>query len=350
MRITRHKNFIPTLQNRGLKAADEAGRDSAPGRQEEKKPQISAQIGYILLILVWVLFSSCGQRYYRKSTQLLMGTFVEVTSDDPRAAKIVFAEIKRLDGLLSKFNPQSEVYKLNRLGNLKVSFNTLAVIKKSQKFNQQSGGAFDVTVAPLVDIWKQAISTKVMPTPQQVAVAKWLTGNKKMVIDERNSTVKFIRKGMQIDLGGIAKGYAVDCAVAKLREAGIKSCLVNAGGNMYALGKKDQRPWKIGIKHPRKKGKMAGYLLLENRAVATSGDYEQYFEIQGRRLSHIIDPKTGYPADNGIVSVTVVSDDATTCDALGTAVFVLGKEKGQKLINGYKDTQVIILTTEDLNV
>jgi len=307
------------------------------------------KVTWSLLILCFLAIG-CAKEPYHKSTQLLMGTFVEVISDDPQAAKIVFAEIKRLDNLLSKFNPQSEIYKLNQKGRLKVSPDTLTVIKKSLYFYNQSNGAFDITVAPLVDIWKQAIKTKVLPSEKLIAVARTLVGNDKILIDEKDSVIKFLKKGMQIDLGGIAKGYAVDCAINKLQLAGVKSCLVNVGGNMYGLGRKVKYAWKVGIRHPRKTNQIIGYILLEGRAIATSGDYEQYLERGKQRISHIINPKNGYPAESGVVSVTVISPSATACDALGTAVFVLGKEKGQRLINKFKNTQAIILTKEDLNV
>jgi thiamine biosynthesis lipoprotein len=277
-----------------------------------------------------------------------MGTYVEVISNERDAEKIVFGEIRRLENLLSKFKPDSEISRLNKLGSLKVSPDTLKVIKSSLEFYKNSHGAFDISVAPLVDIWKQAIKTKNLPKEKTIESVKKLVGSDKIMIDEKRSIVKFLKKGMQIDLGGIAKGYAVNYAVKKLKSAGIKSCLVNAGGNMFAMGKNGNRPWKIGIRHPRKPDKMINYVFLTNKAIATSGDYEQYFEVNNRRFSHIIDPKTGYPADTNVVSVTVISSDATTCDALGTAVFVLGKTKGKELIQKYANTDAIIITKEDL--
>jgi FAD:protein FMN transferase len=309
-----------------------------------KRGIVLFSVGFLLLM------SGCSSQRNHRSTQVLMGTFVEVISSDQRAAGIVFAEIKRLDGLLSKFNPRSEIFQLNQGGKLKVGPDTLAVIKAAKEFSRQSNGAFDITVAPLVDIWKQAIKSRILPKENRINTAKSLVGSENILIDEKNSTVTLLKKGMQVDLGGIAKGYAVDCAIRKLKGAGIKSCLVNAGGNMYGLGKNEGRPWKVGIRHPRKPREMVGFLLLENRAIATSGDYEQYFETGNRRFSHIIDPQTGYPVNNGVVSVTVYSPSAATCDALSTAVFVLGKEKGARLAQRYQNTQAIILTKEDLHV
>jgi thiamine biosynthesis lipoprotein len=289
-------------------------------------------------------FFGCSQNPYHKNTQLLMGTYVEVISDNDDAPKIAFEEIRRLENFLSKFKPDSEISKLNKLGSLKVSSDTLRVMELSLNFYNDSAGAFDITVSPLADIWKNSIRIKALPKQAEINSAKKLLGSEKIIIDKKNSAVKFLKKGIQVDLGGVAKGYAVDCAVKKLKAA----CLINAGGNMFAIGKKGNKSWKIGISHPRKRNKIIGYMFLEDSAIATSGDCEQYFEINNQRFSHIIDPETGYPVNNNVVSVTVVSDDATTCDALSTAIFVLGKAKGKELAKRFKNTTAVILSKEDL--
>jgi thiamine biosynthesis lipoprotein len=159
--------------------------------------------------------------------------------------------------------------------------------------------------------------------------------------------VKFRILGMKIDLGAIAKGYTVDCAVRKLRESGIKNCLVNAGGQIYCLGDKFGRPWRIAIRNPRKSG-LWDYLELRNKAVSTSGDYEQYFTKGNKRYSHILNPKTGYPVDSGIISATVIADDGLTADALSTSIFVLGKEKGRELAQNFTDAKVEIIEEKDV--
>lgn len=148
---------------------------------------------------------------------------------------------------------------------------------------------------------------------------------------------------MSIDLGAIAKGYAVDQAVKRLKGLGVQSALVNAGGNIYCLGKKGNRKWHIGVRHPRKSDEIIFYLDLENQAAATSGDYEQFFILDKKRYNHIIDPKTGYPVDNKIASATIVAQDATTSDGLSTTMFVLGKEKGLELANKIDGVEVKIV-------
>lgn len=272
----------------------------------------------------------------------MMGTFVEVISPDQKAAAIVFKEITRVEDLLSKYKPESEVSRLNKAGKLAVSPDTFYIIKKSQEFWQVSNGAFDITVAPLIDLWGFTNKEYSLPPDAKIKNALSLIGTDKIILNDSDFVIQFKLSGMKIDLGGIAKGYAVDCAVRKLRENGITSCLVNAGGQIYCLGDRFGKSWKIAIRDPRKEN-FSGYLELENQAVATSGDYEQYFIKDGRRYSHIINPKTGYPVDSGVDSVTVIAPNGLTADALATAIFVLGKEKGELLAKNYPGVEVKIM-------
>jgi thiamine biosynthesis lipoprotein len=272
----------------------------------------------------------------------MMGTYVEVISPDMRAPGIVFREIQRFENLLSKYKPDSEVTKLNESGKLKASPEAFYVIKKSVEFWRASDGAFDITVAPLVDLWGFTEKRYRLPTDKEIKSALNLVGSDKIILHEEDNVVEFKTPGMKIDLGAIAKGYATDCAVIKLKTAGIKSCLINTGGQIYCLGDNFGIPWKVAIKNPRGKT-VIGYLKLKDKAVATSGDYEQYFFKNNKRYSHILNPKTGYPADSGILSVTVVAQDGLTSDALATAIFVLGKSKGAVLAGRFADTEVRII-------
>jgi len=271
-----------------------------------------------------------------------MGTFVEVSSYDAKAAGIVFARIKRVESLLSKYDPASEISRLNREGKAKVSCETFFIINKARDFWILSKGAFDVTVGPLLDIW--GFTDKKYHVPEEAEIKKALgrVGFDKVLLNPAENTVEFKVPGMKIDLGGIAKGYALDCAVEKLRQAGIRDCLINAGGQIYCLGDNSGSLWKIAVKDPRKNN-FDQYLRLKDCSVATSGDYEQYFTIDNRRFSHIFDPRTGRPVMTGIRSVTVVARDGLTADALSTAVFVLGKEKGKALISTFPGAQASII-------
>ena len=295
----------------------------------------------LFTVLCYLLSVICGcqSHYLYKDSRIMLGTFVEVTSPNRKAAQIIFEEIKRIENLLSKYNPESEVSKLNKLGNLKVSPETFYIIKKSKEFWQVSDGAFDITVAPLVDLWGFTDKKYSVPEEERIKNVLELVGTDKIIFNIDDSVIKFSVSGMKIDLGAIAKGYAVDCAVKKLKENNIKSCLINAGGQIYALGDKFGLPWKIAVRNPRGKD-VIDYLALKDKAVSTSGDYEQYFIKGKKRYAHIFNPKTGYPADSGVVSVTVIAQDGITCDALSTAIFVLGKEKGQELAQKFPGVEV----------
>jgi len=289
-----------------------------------------------------VLLFGCQNQKLYKDTQLMLGTFVEVISPHRQAPGIVFAEIKRIENLLSKYNPESEVSKLNKLGNLKASPETFYIIKRAKEFWQVSDGAFDITVAPLVDLWGFTDKKYYLPKEEEIKDILNLVGANKIILKELENVIKFSVSGMKIDLGAIAKGYAVDCAVKKLKENNIKSCLINAGGQIYALGDKFGLAWKIAVRNPRGKDLM-DYLVIKDKAVSTSGDYEQYFIKGKKRYAHIFNPKTGYPTDSGVISVTVIAQDGITCDALSTAIFVLGKEKGQELAQKFPGVEVRII-------
>jgi len=301
----------------------------------------------IYCLLSAVFLCGCQSKPVYRDTRLLMGTFVEVVSASPDAPDVVFTEIKRIEGLLSKYKPDSEISKLNRLGNLKLSQETYYILKKSGEFWRLSDGAFDITVGPLLDLWGFSSKHYRLPAREKVRNTLALVGFDKIVFDDADKGVKFKVRGMKIDLGAIAKGYAVDCAVSKLKEKGIHSCLINAGGQVYCLGDHFGRPWNIAIQSPRGNS-ITQYMKIEDRAISTSGDYEQYFIKFKRRYNHIFDPKTGYPADSGVVSVTVVAPDGLTADALSTAIFILGKKKGQDLAQKFPGVNTVVFEKKDV--
>jgi thiamine biosynthesis lipoprotein len=290
-----------------------------------------------------VFLSGCQQnQQLYKDNRVMMGTFVEIISPEQRAANIAFAEIQRLDNLLSKYKEESEISRLNKTGELAVSAETFYVIKKALDFWQVSDGAFDISVGPLMDLW--GFTDKKYRKPQEAEIKKTLelVGSDKIILNFSNNVVKFMLPGIKIDLGAIAKGYALDCAVKKLKENKIKSCLINAGGQVYCLGNKFGQPWKIAVKNPRGND-IVDYLKLEDQSASTSGDYEQYFIKDKKRYTHILNPKTGYPADSGIVSVTVIAPDCLTADALATSIFVLGKNKGLELARKFPEVELKII-------
>jgi len=311
----------------------------------------SLQLKLVLLSATCYLLSTilcgCQSKTLYRDTQVMMGTFVEVTSPDKEAPNIVFSEIRRVENLLSKYKEDSDIAKLNKIGKLKVSPETFYVLQKAKEFWQLSDGVLDITVGPLMDTW--GFSDKKYYYPQELEISQALSkvGFDKIIFNIDDNVVEFKIPGMKIDLGAIAKGYAVDCAVKKLKERRIKSCLINAGGQIHCLGDKFGRPWNVAVSGPRNKG-FWDYLKLKDEAVATSGDYEQYFMHKGKRYAHIFNPKTGYPADSGIVSVTVIAPDGLTADALATSIFILGKAQGLKLAKRFKDVRVEIIEEKDV--
>ncbi|MDD5561231.1 MAG: FAD:protein FMN transferase [Candidatus Omnitrophica bacterium] len=280
-------------------------------------------------------------RLYRDN-RLLMGTFWEVVSPRKESGPIVFTEVKRIENLLSKYLPDSEVSLLNRAGKLKATPDTFYVLKRAKEFWQESSGAFDITIAPLVELWGFTGQKYNLPSEDSIKAALKLVGCDKIILHEKDNVVEFKFPGMKIDLGAIGKGFAVDCAVKILKENGIDSCLINAGGQIYALGDKSGSCWKVAIQDPRRQ-EISGTLELKDQSVSTSGDYEQFFFKDGKRYCHIINPKSGYPVNSGITSVTIVADSALEADALSTAVFVLGKEKGEELLKKFPRVTARIL-------
>jgi thiamine biosynthesis lipoprotein len=312
-----------------------------------------------LLCLLVLFFAGCASQPLYKETRLALGTFVEISVSEqkPRqeivqAVDLAFAEILKIHHLMNRFDPQSEISKINREANkrpLRLSPEMLEIIKHSLEFSHLSEGAFDISVAPLLDTWGfyRKGKKRCLPSDQEIKAALEKVGYKNIVLDEKAATLYFAKAGMQIDLGGIAKGYAVDQARDILVKKGIKNALINAGGNIYALGKKaNGQPWKVGLRHPRKPGKLWKNFVLEDKAIATSGDYENYFILDGKTYHHIFDPRSGYPVETEIASVSVITDQATDADALSTTFFVLGKAKAMELAKKLKNIELIFLSLD----
>lgn len=308
--------------------------------------------------LSFIFMAGCSRPLSFKETRVMMDTFVEIScySSDretvQQAMQDAFEEIERIEKVFSKFDEKSEVSMVNRLagfGEVNITREMFEVISRSIYYSKITEGSFDITVAPIIDMWNLARKKGTMPDDEAIIEALRHTGYKNIAIDENNLTVRFLDNGMKIDLGGIVKGYAVDRAKDIILSHGIESGLINIGGNMFAVGAPPgKQSWKIGIQHPRDKKNIIYKIDLKDRAVSTSGDYERFFTLGGMRFSHIINPMDGRPAE-GVVSVTVTADSAEEADALSTAVFVMGVEKGLRFIEGLKDMKVFIFD-EDLNL
>lgn len=291
-----------------------------------------------------------------KQTRLIMGTFAEVSvySDDEKTAgkaiEEALDEMERMDRIMSNYKNDSELSQLNKKAAkspVPCQKELLDVIEQSQYYSELSSGAFDVTIAPIVALWGFFNGKEHIPSNKEIEKLLPAVSYKNVIINKSNdpqktSTVFFKNTRTQIDLGAIGKGYAVDKALGIIKKSDIGNACINLGGNIYVLGiPVGKNAWKIGIQHPRDKNEILGYLELKDEATATSGDYERFFEINGKRYSHIIDPRTGRPV-NGTIAVTIVAPTGTEVDALSTSVFVLGPEKGLKLIKNIPDAHAMI--------
>jgi thiamine biosynthesis lipoprotein len=287
----------------------------------------------------------------QERTQLKMGTFVKIQLQAPRwydfdnAFNKAFSAIDRIEKIASMYDEDSELNRINRTAHKRpvaLSDDLFLLVKTSMELSRNSDGAFDITVAPLVRLWKPFIKGKaLMPTAKEIKKTLEAVGYKKITLDEKRKTIFFTRRGMAIDLSAIAKGYAVDNAVAELKKAGCRSAIVRAGGDLYCLGKKNfYQPWHIGIRDPKNENNILGILYLSDKAVATSGGYEQFRYKEGKTFTHLIDPSTGYPKDKAYFSITVTAPNCMLADGIATAVSVGGDDLKNRLKDAYPDVDI----------
>ena len=295
-----------------------------------------------------------------KQTRMIMGTFAEVSlysNDDKTAGKAIegaLDEMERMDRIMSNYKSDSELSKVNKKAAkspVPCNAELLDVIERSQYYSELSGGAFDITVSPIVALWGFFREKGHVPPDKEIEKVLPAVSYKNIVINKSNDTKKpatiFLKNTQtQIDLGAIGKGYAVDKALEIIKKCGIDNGCINLGGNIYVLGTPPgKNAWKIGVQHPRNRDEILGYLELKNEATATSGDYERFFEFNGKRYSHIINPQTGRPV-SGTIATTIVAPTGTEVDALSTSVFVLGHEKGMELIKKIPNADAMIAYEE----
>lgn len=301
-----------------------------------------------LLVVGVSVFLSVRRLKVFSSEQFLMDTLVsiKVYGDDPAALKAAvaaaYSEMHRIADLVDHFPvpgsvdcQNSDVCRINEAAGIKpvhVDADTLAMLLLAKKYHDLSAGAFDVTIGPVMDLWGFAGKNPRVPAPQLIAESLTLVDNDSFIVNSQEQTVYLQRVGMKLDLGALAKGYATEKALQALEKYGIKKALIDAGGNIRVLGTNARNtPWRIGIKDPRKGDAMVAVVALEEDAAAvTSGDYYRYFEVNGKRYHHILDPRSGYPANENM-TVTVVTKDAGLADVLSTTLFVLKGEEALAL-------------------
>ena len=284
--------------------------------------------------------------------EAIMGTAisVELWCDERRAGEAacaaVMEEMHRIDRAMSPHKPGSELSRINREAGeraVPLSEEMFRLLVTAQQFAQVSGGAFDITYAAVGALYDYRAGVK--PSNEVLAAARALVGWRGLEIDRHARTLRFAKKGMRIDLGGFAKGHAVDNAAAILRRRGITNAIVAAGGDSRVIGDRRGRPWSVAIRDPRREGEAVAVLPLEDCSISTSGDYERFFERDGERCHHIVDPATGRsPA--AVRSVTVLGPDGLSCEALSKCVFVLGVERGLALVDSFDGIDAVIVDAE----
>lgn len=305
----------------------------------------------VALLLIALVFRLWGRDAGGvRSTRLLMGTVVEIAAsgDDrdtlEKAVDAAFDEMLRMEKLFSPTIPESDIARVNRLPEgADVAPEVVDVVTIGLDVARKSGGAFDMTLGGVKELW--GIDGPAPSVPERVAIEEALEGTGPDALTLAGKRLRRNVPSVQIDPGGIAKGYAIDRALNVLKEYGVTSASVNAGGDIALLGEREGRPWRIGVQDPRDPRKVIATLELEGKSVVTSGDYERYFEEDGLRYHHLFDPGTGYPA-KACRSVTVVAPSATLADALATALFVLGPEKGLLLLEDYPGSEALIIAAD----
>ncbi len=279
--------------------------------------------------------------------QVSLWTADEATAST--AADAVFAEFDRLESLMSVWRDGSDIQRLNAAAGdraVPVSPDVLAVLQAARQVSEWTNGKFDVTFGALSDLWRfDHDQDNRVPDMNEVRRRLPLIDYRALEIDERAGTARLARPGMRAHLGGIGKGYAIDQGVAILRRAGFRNFMIQSGGDLYAAGLKDGKPWRVGVQDPRGPAdRIVAAVDLSDGTFSTSGDYERFFIKDGRRYHHIIDPKSGLPAQ-GCRSVTILAPNATLADGLSTGVFLLGPVEGMALVNRLPGVDAVIVTS-----
>lgn len=322
-----------------------------------KKKLLLIVIAIIIICSYFFIISNKKEKSY-SSTYYNLGTINEITlynikkNEGDRILKKCESILTDIDSKMSCQISTSEISKINKNAGrsyVKVSDNTYYVIKESINFSKISNDTFDISIGPIIDLWSIGTDNAKLPSNKEISNKLSLVNYKNILFDDKNKSIKLVNKNMKIDLGGIAKGYAADKICDYLKnDENLENALINLGGNIYVLGNKENnKPFSIGIQDPTKpRGNSIGNIKVSNQSVVTSGIYERYFEKNNKIYHHMLNPHTGYPFDNNLSSVTIISNKSMTGDALSTTVFGLGIEKGLKLVQNLDNVDAIFITKD----
>jgi len=313
----------------------------------------------ILALFLGGLYIRQPREYF--SEEFLMDTLVSISTYGAdtdllqQATREAFSAMRQIAEKTDRYarhkDPLHTINEIDRINDsaaiapVKVDADVFAMIKSARDYYDLTNGAFDITIAPLIDLWGFGTEEPRLPSPEALTKTLSLVDASSILLDEAEQTVYFLKPGMALDLGAVAKGYAVEKAAQILSAHGIKKALINAGGNIRVLGERTANdPWRVGIQDPRDPSGILGILNLNAEAATTSGDYNRTFSIDGQTYHHILSKKDGYPA-SGTISVTVVTKDAFSGDLLSTALFLLEPEAARKLAESMPDTEALIVTS-----
>lgn len=306
-----------------------------------------------LLMIALLLSPPFALAEWYKKEQAIMGTVIRVElwhENEASARQLIAAvmeEMHRIDRLMSPYKDNSSLSRINKTAAsrpVKIEKELYDLIAESIRISRLTEGAFDITFASVGRLYDYR--KKIHPSAEKINKNLKRINYKHIILDSTRGTIRFAVPGVSIDLGGIAKGYAVDTSIMILQKAGVRHAIITAGGDSRIIGDRRGRPWMIGIRDPRKSRAVKGMVPLINSALSTSGDYERYFVENGEHFHHILRPDTGKSARQ-LRSVTVLGPDATTTDALSTSVFVMGPEKGMALVEKWQGFEAILIDQQD---
>jgi FAD:protein FMN transferase len=302
-------------------------------------------------LIVLLSLSVCSQPQSSRTEFVLGGTVCTITLFEQGKDSIyrdIFSRLRKIENLMSVNIPSSDVSRINAAAGVEpvqVHDDVFKVIERAVYYAQLSGGAFDPSVGPLVSLWGIGSNNAKLPSPAEIDKVLPLINWQDIELDPQTKSVYLKNKGMALDLGAIAKGYAADETAAIIKKTMVERAIIDLGGNILILGeKKDKSLWKVGVQDPYgSRGSYIGILQITEKTVVTSGVYERFFEEGGTRYHHIFSPSNGFPVNNGFLSVIIITNNSMNADALSTAVFVLGYEKGRKLVELLPETEAIFI-------
>ena len=310
------------------------------------------------ILICFLVLAGCVQkqaRFYQRDI-LAMDTYIScgIWAENQEQAELALDQVERvfieMETLSNRFDAKSQVYQLNQKagkGPVVVNPDLIEMVNIALQWTERTQGAFNILIGSAMDLWGVGAENPRVPEEEEIAAVLPLMDCSKIIVDVGNSTLFLSQAGMVMDLGGVAKGYAVDQAVLILQSMGIKDLVIDAGSNVYTLGRRgDDSPWKIGVQDPRHPEEVVALLEVSNAALASSGDYQRYFERAGILYHHILDPATGYPA-RGSTGTTVIMQSAVEADILSTALFVLGPEQGIALADNLTQVQAALIIGAD---